>query len=60
MNTNRLIASLIGACLAGLVFGLPARANILISVDKSTQRMTVTVDGKPRYNLAGVDRTGGP
>ena len=50
MNTNRLIASLIGASLAALVFCLPARANILISVDKSTQRMTVTVDGKARYN----------
>jgi lipoprotein-anchoring transpeptidase ErfK/SrfK len=50
VNTNRLIASLIGASLAALVFCLPARANILISVDKSTQRMTVTVDGKARYN----------
>src|SRR5262245_30932586 len=26
-----------------------ARANVLISIDKSTQQMTVSVDGMPRY-----------
>lgn len=37
--------------LAGAVLacGAPARANILISVDKFAQQMTVTVDGDPRY-----------
>jgi hypothetical protein len=30
-------------------FAAPARASILISVDKSAQQMTVTVDGDPRY-----------
>ncbi len=49
MQTNRIILALIGACLAGLVLAQPARAGILISVDKSTQRMTVVVDGQPRY-----------
>src|SRR5262249_60689186 len=28
-----------------------ARANVLISIDKSTQQMTVSVDGMPRYRL---------
>jgi L,D-transpeptidase-like protein len=31
---------------------LPAFANILISVDKSTQQMSVSVDGVPRYRFA--------
>ena len=31
------------------VAAVPARANILITVDKSAQQMTVTVDGDPRY-----------
>jgi len=38
--------ALTGALLA---LGTPARANILITVDKSVQQMTVTVDGDPRY-----------
>ena len=38
-----------GAALAALQFAVPARAGILISVDKSAQQMTVTVDGDPRY-----------
>jgi hypothetical protein len=49
VKTNRIVLSLIGACLAGLALAQVARADILISVDKSTQRMTVTVDGRPRY-----------
>jgi hypothetical protein len=32
-----------------LAFTAPAYADLLINVDKSTQRMTVTVDGVPRY-----------
>jgi L,D-transpeptidase catalytic domain len=31
---------------------LPASANVLISVNKSTQRMSVSVDGVPRYRFA--------
>ena len=34
---------------AVLALATPARANILITVDKSAQQMTVTVDGDPRY-----------
>jgi hypothetical protein len=29
-----------------------ACANVLISVDKNTQRMTISVDGAPRYQFA--------
>ena len=36
--------------LSALALGQVANADILISVDKSTQRMTVMVDGQPRYN----------
>lgn len=34
---------------AALSFGAPARANILITIDKTKQQMTVTVDDDPRY-----------
>ncbi|MEJ2375285.1 MAG: L,D-transpeptidase [Pseudolabrys sp.] len=34
---------------AALSFGAPARANILITIDKAKQQMTVRVDGDPRY-----------
>ena len=49
MHTGRIIPLLVGACLAVLAFDLPARADILINVDKTSQRMTVTVDGQLRY-----------
>lgn len=39
----------VAAALAALAFAAPANANLLISIDKSTQRMTVAVDGVPRY-----------
>jgi hypothetical protein len=36
--------------LLGSLVGLgAAKANVLVAVDKTTQRMTVSVDGKPRY-----------
>jgi hypothetical protein len=31
---------------------LPASADVLISVNKSTQQMSVSVDGVPRYHFA--------
>jgi L,D-transpeptidase catalytic domain len=34
---------------AALAMPGPARANLLISIDKHAQQMTVTVDGDPRY-----------
>ncbi len=39
----------------------PAQASIFISVDKSTQRMSVMVDGKPRYSWSvSTGLRGGP
>jgi hypothetical protein len=37
------------ATLVALVFAQPARANIMIIIDKSAQKMTVTVNGEERY-----------
>jgi len=39
---------LLAAALA-LVSAAPARANIIVVIDKSTQSMSVAVDGAPRY-----------
>ena len=44
-----LLAVFAAATLVGLASPAPARANLLITVDKATQKMTVTVDGDPRY-----------
>jgi len=38
---------------AAVIFGLswtPARAGVVVQIDKSSQRMAVSVDGAPRYN----------
>jgi hypothetical protein len=43
-------ASLAAAVLAALIAS-PAAANVLINVDKSTQQMSVSVDGVPRYQF---------
>ena len=49
MRNNRLIVPLIAAALALLAPGRAARADLLINIDKSSQRMTVTVDGQRLY-----------
>ncbi len=36
------------AMISGLALG-PARADVLVQIDKSSQRMAVSVDGTPRY-----------
>ena len=46
---NRLPGFCAALSAAALALCAPARANILITVDKSAQQMTVTVDGDPRY-----------
>jgi len=46
MRTSRLIAPLTAATVAVLTFSQAAHADLLIKVDKSTQRMTVTVNGE--------------
>ena len=43
-----LSATLVAAALA-IAFAAPSQANILINIDKSSQRMTVSVDGQHRY-----------
>jgi L,D-transpeptidase-like protein len=47
---NRLTAPLTAATIAVLMFGQVAHADLLIQVNKSAQRMTVTVDGKQLYD----------
>jgi hypothetical protein len=56
MRINRLIAPLTAATIAVLMFGQGAYADLLIEIDKSTQRMTVTVNGRATLRLAGDDR----
>jgi hypothetical protein len=62
MRISVVIASF--AALAALAF-TPARADVLIQVDKSTQTMVVTVDGTPAYSwpvstgVARYDTPGG-
>ena len=45
----RLAVPFVLAFLAGTV---PAAANVVITIDKSTQHMSVSVDGSPRYDFA--------
>jgi hypothetical protein len=45
----RRLAALAAATIFVAAFTAPASADLLINVDKSTQRMTVSVDGVPRY-----------
>jgi Protein of unknown function (DUF3987) len=52
-STLRVLRWLIyGFCVFTLVTGAPAFARVLITVDKSTQQMSVSVDGVPRYRFA--------
>ena len=50
MRINRLIVSLTAAIFAALALCQAAHADLLIQIDKSAQRMTVTVDGKQLYD----------
>lgn len=47
----RLVAALVAATLLGALSGVfaPARAGIVVTVDKSAQRLSVSVDGRHRY-----------
>jgi hypothetical protein len=47
MCSRRLVAA---AAAVILFYVSPAAASVLVRIDKSTQRMTVTVDGAPAYN----------
>jgi L,D-transpeptidase catalytic domain len=50
MPIGRFIPPLTAAIVAVLMLGQAAYADLLIEVDKSTQHMTVTVDGEPLYD----------
>jgi len=45
----RRLGALAAATFVLAAFTVPAQADLLVSVDKATQRMTVSVDGVPRY-----------
>ena len=49
MRLHRLALFFFTAALAALTLAQPARANIMIIIDKSAQKMTVTVNGEDRY-----------
>ena len=64
MRLHRLALSVIAA-FAVLAVASPARANVMILIDKSAQKMTVTVNGEDRYvwpvstGRSGYDTPGG-
>ncbi len=52
------LTSLVSGFALATILSCPARAEVLIAVDKDAQRMTVTVDGQTRYDWpvsTGVD-----
>lgn len=49
MRLHHRLALPLAAALVALMFAQPARANIMIIIDKSAQKMTVTVNGEERY-----------
>jgi hypothetical protein len=49
MGVHRLIPPLTAATVAVLMLGQAAHADLLVQIDKSTQRMTVTVNGEQLY-----------
>jgi len=59
-NTLRWAAAGLGACAALLLATVgPAGAEVVVTVDKATQRMTVAVDGAERYTWAVSTGLGG-
>ena len=57
----RTLAAAVFLVLAFLMAADRAHADVYITVSKATQRMTVIVDGKPRYNWAvSTGLNGGP
>ncbi len=59
MRTNHLIAPLIAVAVTVLALGQDAHADLLIKVDKSAQRMTVTVNGTQLYEWPVSTGAGG-
>ncbi len=50
MKMDRLVVAIAGATFAGLMLCQTARADLLINVDKTAQRMQVVIDGRPVYD----------
>lgn len=49
MRFGRIVLAFASLCLLAPAFAAPARAELLITIDKSSQSMTVDVDGNTRY-----------
>ena len=49
MRSGPLLSASLAAAALALPLASPARAEILVNIDKSTQSMTVAVDGSPRF-----------
>jgi len=47
---RRLVCALAALVFIILAAGAPAQANVVVHIDRSNQRMSVIVDGAPRYN----------
>jgi lipoprotein-anchoring transpeptidase ErfK/SrfK len=43
-------AAVVAACVASFAFIAPAFADVVVHIDKSAQRMSVSVNGQPRYS----------
>ena len=59
---HRLTRALVTASalsLASLFAATPVLADVVVTIDKSSQRMSVSVNGVPRYNWAVSTGTGG-
>ena len=52
-----LVAVVMATFIAGAV--APAEAKVLVTINKSAQRLTVSVDGEPLYNWAVSTGSGG-
>ena len=59
LRIGRWASLLAAAALAMLMIAQPARANLLVEIDKAKQRMTITVDGRQLYQwpvaTGGID-----
>src|SRR4051812_14896543 len=52
MQKVALAAACVAVCALGITGSRPASADILVNISKSSQRMSVLVDGTSRYNWA--------
>ena len=50
MSGRRLAGLLLAGAATSIVTMAPARADVVVHIDKYSQRMAVSIDGYPRYN----------